>query len=128
MEEEVECRRSDCDCGCLVVSACAWDGCGRSEIAVNTQEAPAKGEPRVNTDDKTVREAVFWNPSPWNNGYNCFRPFLLSSSFLSFDSTTCCWHVVVPLLLLDTRTLADMQQGLGMFAPSSYRQNNKPPA
>ena len=31
----------------------AWDGCG-SEIAVNTL---AKGEPRVNTDSKTVREA-----------------------------------------------------------------------
>ena len=79
----------DCDCGCLVVSACAWDGCGRSEIAVNTHKKLLQKGNRVSTqDDKTVREAVFWNPSPWNNGYNCFRPFRLSSLSLSIDSET----------------------------------------
>jgi hypothetical protein len=113
VEEEVECRRR-----VIVIVVVLWlvhvhgMDAGGARLRSTHNQAPAKGEPRVNTDDKTVREAVFWNPSPWNNGYNCFRPFLLSSSFLSLDSNTCCWHAIVPLLLLDTRTLADMQQGL----------------
>jgi len=67
MTDEVECRRSGCG-----VSACAWMGWMR-ERDCGQQEALAKGEPRVNTESKTVREAVFWKPSDWNNGYNCFR-------------------------------------------------------
>lgn len=50
------------------------NGSKAGERDCGQQEALAKGEPRVNTDDKTVTEAVvFWKPFSLNkNGYNCF--------------------------------------------------------
>lgn len=44
-----------------------WMGLKAGERDCGQQEALAKGEPRVNTDDKTVTEAVvFWKPFSLN--------------------------------------------------------------
>lgn len=64
------------------------DGSKAGERDCGQQEALAKGEPRVNTDDKTVTEgADFWKQClPEINGYNCFPTILLTDLVSSENS------------------------------------------